>query len=541
MLSSAGWIAGLLRDQFCKPVHFMLAGCAGSFAGFLSCRLLSPYSDLKTGLFFASLALLLWTMTRLTGHRRDISVAGRILLMLLWLLFVLRIIAAVQAEHEQKRVRCNRNEPLQPSLQMTALLQPDKKDLQVLAISDDREMLKKLGDSPLLKKLTVLSPEYGGVFHQLNIMPEDHDLIILQTPLPDSLYAEKFYRFHFYQLLKDHLEPHGVLVLRLPEEAMHCRKKHILDLYGSAGAVLKQVFPVIKPAGPDSLMLLCGGENVTNSPEELNRRAKRLLPDSAGLPEGVFLMSTQEEIREQEETFRVAVRRSTVMNGQTVRNDLLWKCIRSHPAIDQTGIGMLLDLLRENLLYVLFGLVVLLLIVRYFCSGQVQEKRNWLSMENGMFTGLVLLLLLIPFQQISGWLDMNWHMLFAMLFFSAFCGLLASSGKKHSLLQMKLMFGFTVLVPICALTFLRGQTAEPFIFYLLTAYTGYTAGAICGDIRSEIPAVLLGFALGLVFGSVLYWLPGGMVFAVILAILLRIPPIAAENLQKQFDKCKRKV
>ena len=154
---------------------------------------------------------------------------------------------------------------------------------------------------------------------------------------------------------------------------------------------------------------------------------------------------------------------------------------------------------------------------------------------------LLRVMLLIPFQQISGKLHLLGNSLFAVLLFSAFCGLVGFVRKNRSFLLTKLLFGFTLLVPLCALAFLHGYAAELFIFYLLTSYSGYTAGALCGDLRSEISVVMLGFSLGLAIGSICYWLSGGMIFAAILAILMRIPPIAAENLRKQFDKYKRKV
>ena len=544
LLAEAGWISGLLRDRICKTVRFPLLCCGGMLAGATGCwfHSLHPGSIPFSVLFFAALAILLWTAVRLIRHWPDLSAAGRVLLMLLWLLLTLRAVSAVQLERLGPAEEHGKgNASFRPALLAEAGLQPDRKDLKILLIGDDPQLREMLGDFLLVRKLAILSPRSGyDPYRMLHLLAEDFDLILLQAPLPESFFAERFYRLRFYRHLKDHLQEHGVLAVWFPEEALPCRKKYVLDLYGSAGAVLKQVFPVIKPAGLGPLMLLCGGENITNSPAELDRRAKKLLADPAGFPEGVFLMRTPEEIREQEEVFSAAVRRQSATGTRERQGSLMWNCLLSHPAVDRSGTALLLDVLRDNLLYVLCGFVFQLAVIRYFNSGALEKKRTWLTVENGFFTGLVLILLLIPFQQSSGRLCSDFQALSALLLFLFFCGLLSQTGGKRSALLLKIMCGSTLLLPLCALAFLHGYTVEPVLFYLLAGYTVYTAGVLCGAIRSEVPALTLGIALGLISGTVLFWLPGGTVFAAVLAILLRIPPVAAENLRKQFDKCKRK-
>ena len=379
----------------------------------------------------------------------------------------------------------------------------------------------------------------NDLYHQLNAMPEDFDLIVLLAPCPDSIASERFYAIGFYQILRDHLLPHGVLTFWLPEDVLACRKKYIMSLYGSAGAALLQVFPQVKPADRDSLMLLCGGENLTNSPDELNLRAEKLLPDSAAFPEGVFLMNTEEEVREQEKIFRMESQRAGSRRQEKTRNGLMKNCIRSHPCLDQTPAGNLLDCIRKYLLYFLIGLAAVLLVIRYFCSGRIEQKRKWLSQENGLFTGLVMIGLLTLFQQNSGRLNCDWLLLTSLLLLSSF-GAMGISAGRHSRAVWKTILVLSMLLPLCWLDFLHGKALDPLHIYLLTVFTGCTGGIISGELHAEIPMTMLGFSAGLILGSVLYWLPGGTVFAVVLAILMRIPPIAAENLQKIFEKRRRK-
>ena len=65
---------------------------------------------------------------------------------------------------------------------------------------------------------------------------------------------------------------------------------------------------------------------------------------------------------------------------------------------------------------------------------------------------------------------------------------------------------------------------------------GENSGMIAADIRSEWSVTLAGFCLGILLGGLLCWLPNGMVWAPVFAVLCRIPPLAAEKLQKRFEK-----
>ena len=549
-LAPAGWIAGMLRNRIVDSFKFSIAGWGGMTSGVILCWFLSIHWEVffSVWMFAAALVIMLWIVFRMTGKFR-FPVTARAVLMILWLLPI-PFFAGFQTGQGKSSQTDGVLPPLgsnaettflRPSLVAEAGLQPDKKDLKILLLGDDKQILEQLRIFPLTRKLVSVSLRCGSdLYRLLNALPEDFDLIVLLAPCPDSLAAERFYSIRFYQLLRDRLLPHGVLTVWLPEDALVCRKKYVMSLYGSAGASLQQVFPLVKPADRDSLMLLCGENNVTNSPDELNRRGEKLLRDSAAFPEGVFLMNTGEEIQEQERIFRLeSLRAAGSCSRAKHRNELMRNWIRSHPYLDRTAVGDLLDCLRKYLLFFLIGLTVVLLAVRYFCSGRIEQKRKWLSQENGLFTGLVMIGLMTSFQQSSGRLSGDWLLLSAILLLAFFCGVAVSAGR-HPRPVWKTLLALSLLLPLCGLDFLSGNALDPLHIYPLTGYAGCTAGMISRELRSEIPMTMLGFAAGLILGSVLYWLPGGTVFAVVLAVLVRIPPIAAENLQKIFEKRRRK-
>ena len=120
--------------------------------------------------------------------------------------------------------------------------------MKILLIGDNSAMIRLL-NNPLTRKLSSLSMNTGtDIYRKLNAEADDFDLIVLQLPMPQSLYAERLYSVRFCQLLKDHLADDGILAVWLPEELLSCRKNYLSELYGSAGAVLSKVFPQVIPS-----------------------------------------------------------------------------------------------------------------------------------------------------------------------------------------------------------------------------------------------------------------------------------------------------
>ena len=237
---------------------------------------------------------------------------------------------------------------------------------------------------------------------------------------------------------------------------------------------------------------------------------------------------------ENERFFRSEMFRS---GGQDSRMcSLLWNAIRNQPLLDRTMLGGLMDQLRSRLLFLLAIAAAALAVLRYFCSGGIHAKRVWMTWENGIYTGLAAMLFLIPYQQYTGRLSRDWVLLIGFFLLSGFCGCLLSLRRHQSPLLVKLLLGLTLLLPLCGLAFLQGYSPEPLVFYAAIGCIGLTAGVIIGDIRAEISLIPAGLAVGLLLGILLFWLPGGAFFAMILTILTRIPPVSSENLQKQFDK-----
>ena len=542
----SGWLAGQLDRMVLFPGKFHLACTGGAAAGILLTGFLTAHPEIMNlkYLFTGSLVILIWIVFRLIMKYR-VSPAVQVIFLICWVLPAARLVMWNHSENLRPRPDSSHCTAGKPALTVQAALQPNRKNLKILLIGADYQTTEMLRTFPLTRKLVALPLLQGtGIHRRLNAETEDFDLIILHSPLPGSLYAESLYSVCFYQLLKDHLAPGGVLTVWLPEDAMIYRRPYVLDLYGFSGSLLKNIFHNVIPADNESMVLLCGERNITNSPGELNRRANDLLPDSNYLPEGVFLMNPQaDDLREQEKLFQRQIHRTDpAQKTDCGQNTLLWKYVRSHPALMNRAMpGKLLDYLREKLLYYLAAGVFLLLVIRYFFSAGIHNKCCWLSLENGMYSGLATVIFMIPFQQFTGRLSHDWQILTGIFLLAGFCGMLVSMKRFHHPLLWRLLLGSTLLLPLCGLAFLHGTRADPIIFYIIAGYAGYTAGMTAGDIQAELPLTLTGFAFGLAAASILYWLPWGMVFAVVLSILIRIPPVAAENLQNAFEKRKKHI
>lgn len=542
LLLISGRITGQLKKHVLSQRHFSLACFGGAAAGLLLFYLLNNriptavMDHIFLGILLVPVLIPVWLI-------RHLAVSGwiRLLLTAGWLLIPVQYILLPAVRYypgngssEVISERAAETE-IKPAAVIQAQLQPNRKNLKILLIGDSVSMIQLLSSSPLTRKLSSHSIAAGtDLYRRLNAESDDFDLIVLQLPLPLSLYAERLYSIHFYQILKDHLADDGVLAVLLPEELLSYQKNYLNELYGSTGTILGKVFPQVKPSCADPLVLLCGGTELTNSPVELNSRAEKLLSNSSYLPEKAFLMSTDEEQIEQERFFRAEIFRSGGQDGRM--STQLWNAVRNHPLLNRTVLGEIVDHLREQLLLLLALFAASGIVLRYFFSGGTVNKKHWMTWENGIYTGLTVILFLIPYQQYTGRLSRDWALLTGFFLFAGSCGLLAAAGERHSALLLKLLLGLTLLLPLCGFAFMQGYSPEPLVFYAALGYIGFTSGAVYGAIRGEISMIPAGLAAGLLLGILLFWLPGGTVFAMILAVLTRIPPVSSENLKKQFDK-----
>ena len=533
----AGRIAGCLRREVHSGAVFTACCLGGAASGMLACTLATPHWSREILCRPASaLVLLVFLIQIILISKQKTAVSLKILLILAWLLLPVQfyLLYEPSAQDSGKQQQSSDAE-LKPALAIQSLLQPNRNDLKVMFIGDSVQVIHQISDCSLVRRLVAVPLKDGtGLYHKLNSENDDFDLILIQMPLPDSLYGERFYSVKFCQILKDRLASDGVLAVWLPDEMLLYRKSHLLDLYGAVGAIFCQVFPTVKPAGSEPLFLLCGSKNLTSDPEELNRRAAELLPDSNAVPSQAFLMNTREEQIERERNFRICMLHSGEHDGDLGR--LPWNCIRSFPGIDRIIQDRLLDRFQGILICFLAGLTILILLIRYFISGGPDIKQVFLCWENGFYTGLTLLLFLLPFQQYSGRLSRDWMLLAAILLLSALAGTSLGGLNRGMPLVLKILPALSLLLPLCGFAFQHGYAPETPVFYAVTAFIGITSGLIGRIIRAELAPSLAGLSAGLLLGSILIWLPYGFIPAVILAILVRIPPAFPENLQKIFDK-----
>ncbi|MBO4649107.1 MAG: hypothetical protein J5806_13225 [Lentisphaeria bacterium] len=529
-----GRLIGKLRRQTVRPLVFQLMLLLGAAVGILCTCLLKQNVPgfLRSNLFFAGILIAAaWVVLRLIWNERRTGWL-RIPLILLWGLLLWRADLDLRAAGRSPK---DYAEPeLKTAMMVETVLQPNRKDLKILLLSDHPALVRQLSVFPLTRKLVAFSLCDGlDLYRKLNAESDDFDLIVLQLPVPESLSADRLYSSRFFQILKDRLAEDGVLSVWLPEEEF-LPPNRSSELFGRTGADLQKLFPKVIPADSESLILQCGGDIVTNSPLELHDRAGKLLPAAAEMPEGAFLMTDQADVTEREHLFQTVVRRDRNQGAEKL-HELLWDSIRSAPALDG-GLGRMLDAFRGKILTAGVILTLLMLVIRYFFSAGTENKRNWLTLENGFFIGSTAVFFLLSYQQATGRLSLDWLLQTALFVMAMICGVLFSRPVRPQF--RRIVFGLSLLLPVCGWALLSGWHPEPMILYASIASVcgGYTAGMLVRDIRMELSEVLLGISVGMVTTCVLCLVPDGMLLALILALLVRIAPLAAGNLQKSFDK-----
>lgn len=418
-------------------------------------------------------------------------------------------------------------------------LQPNRKAIRILQISE-QEQAEGLKLFPLTRKLVHLplqSPDGQDIFRRLDRLSENFDLIVLLPPFPDTLAAGRFYTPEFFELLKKHLAPGGVAAIRLfgDSTAEKIRKERLLDIYGIVSATLRRVYRTVKPATDNNFILLCGEENVTNLPKELDARARELLADHDYLPDGLFLlMNTEEELTARDHSILEHVIRSECNEG--FPPPLLRAVFQGQPELDQTFRGKLAEYLMEHLLRICIIVFSAVLILRYLYSGGTVRKRCCLSLENGFFAGILLFLLGLALQRAAGRLPQDWALLTGLFFLASLLGTFPENCPPF---RLKCFLLLALLLPVAGTVMLYGKYQPDCLqLYLTTFFTGYVFGQEAGAIRANYGALLFGLAAGLFLCVLLFWTPGGLIFAAVLAGLTKIPPLSAENLQKEFDKRK---
>lgn len=418
-------------------------------------------------------------------------------------------------------------------------LQPNRKAIRILQISE-QEKAEGLKQFPLTQELVHLplhTPDGQDIFRRLDRLPENFDLIVLLPPFPDTLAAARFYTPEFFELLKKHLAPGGVAAIRLFDDqtAKKIRKERLLDIYGVIGATLRRTFRTVKPATDNNFILLCGEENVTNLPQELDARARELLAGHDYLPDGLFLlMNTEEELTARDHAILEHVIRSECNEG--FPPPLLRAVFLGQTELDRTPWGKLTEHLMTHLLRICIIVFSGILILRYLFSGGTVRKRCCLSLENGLFAGILLFLLGLALQRAAGRLPQDWTLL-AGLFFLA--SLLGTFPENCPPFRLKCFLLPALLLPAAGAVMLYGKYPPDCLQLYLTAFfAGYVFGQEAGAIRANYGALLSGLAAGMILCVLLFWTPGGLIFAAVLACLTKIPPLSSENLQKEFDKRK---
>ena len=534
-----GRLIGKLRQQTVHPRVFQRLLLGGAAIGICCMGLLKQNAPgfLRSELFFAGILIAAaWVVLRLIWKERRTGWL-RIPLLLLWGLLLFRAerdLAAVCRDPKDY------DEPeLKTAMMAETVLQPNRRDLKILLLSDHPQLVRQLSSFPLTRKLVAVSLHDGiDLYRKLNAESDDFNLIVLQLPVPDSLSAERLYSIRFFQILKDRLAEDGVLSVWLTEDEL-LPPRRLGDLFGRIGAQLQLLFPKVIPADSESLILQCGGNTVTNSPLELNERAGKLLPSAEEMPEGAFLMTDPADVSEREHLFRTVVRPRGSLPPETLSGSL-WDSIRSAPALDG-GLGRLLDAVRGKILTAGIVLALLVLLIRYFFSAGTENKRNWLTLENGFFIGSSAVFFLLAYQQSTGRLSLDWLLQTGSFVLSMICGLQIPRPVRPQ--ARRIVLGLSLLLPVCGAALLSGWDPEPMVLWagIASIFGGYTAGMLVRDIGMEGSAVLLGISVGMVSSCVFCLVPGGILTAMILTMLMRIAPLAAGNLQKSFDKRKKSI
>mgnify|MGYP000734849620 CR=1 FL=1 len=299
---------------------------------------------------------------------------------------------------------------------LTTGIQPDKKRIRVLLICNEFSGLPEaFASMPITASIDVVvrDKELLDLSTGLDIMPPEssrfrvviddpvhfidstfhvYDVIFVEPPLPQNLDADRLFSYEFYKDAYRHLADGGVFATALPAPYGYTRES-IAELHGITAATMRKVFPKVIFAPGTTQIAIGGGMNITSDLDTLDARAAGLMAETGFFPEGLLVI-LHSQVEQQAQTQKIIGRSIVSESNRLFSAPLLINYWRRHPVFTQVPPAEhILRGLDHCLFYrqwIIGGILLLYLLLRYFASTSVTRKCLFFSLENGFYLNQML-------------------------------------------------------------------------------------------------------------------------------------------------------
>ena len=438
---------------------------------------------------------------------------------------------------------------------LTTGIQPDKKRIRVLLICNEFSGLPEaFASMPITASIDVVArdKELLDLSTGLDIMPPESSRfrVVIDDPVHfidstfhvyDVIFVEppRLFSYEFYKDAYRHLADGGVFATALPAPYGYTRES-IAELHGITAATMRKVFPKVIFAPGTTQIAIGGGMNITSDLDTLDARAAGLMAETGFFPEGLLVI-LHSQVEQQAQTQKIIGRSIVSESNRLFSAPLLINYWRRHPVFTQVPPAEhILRGLDHCLFYrqwIIGGILLLYLLLRYFASTSVTRKCLFFSLENGFYLGGLFTLSMFLFQTGYGTLYRMLGAFAGVLCIAVASGLLLPDRASSLRLWLKRL---SILPPALLSVSLLTEGFLPFgVPGLLLFFAGLSGGVVLHETirRTETansPVTLwsmelAGAASGILLAAFLVIADHGFIFCIALLMLSRVAHLFAKS------------
>lgn len=304
-----------------------------------------------------------------------------------------------------------------------------------------------------------------------------YDLIIMLDPPKDQLYSSD----DFFKAVRSILNPEGAFIST--------------QAGSEAAAKLKKYFPKVLTLSRDENILAAGGNNITDDHKELEKRFEKVSGNSR-LPSGVFSILFPKAVSGMTIEMPEASLKEIINEPETDGLFPKW-FIRKHKK-DAGLIGVFHR--ARNLLLLLPLSGAFYLVCRFLAGRKHNRLLQFESVENGIFCGGFLYIVMLVYQLDFGSLYREWALLTALFGGGMAGGIYLGSMSKFGRRLMQIL---GILLPIMLyLIWHDPELRSHWIFSAMSLLTGVSGGAMALDIDSRRTLLQANELYGFFFGGI---------------------------------------
>lgn len=441
-----------------------------------------------------------------------------------------------------------------------ASLQPDRKDLKVLAIvspfSNVPEILLQL---PQVESVDLLCPDaelvrasrrmlrLPGLCKSFKTINEDpraflekpdgahYDLIILFDLIPNNIANNRFFTERFYKAAAKKLCDGGVFVTSMSSSSGF-NGESTKKFNASIIKTMKKAFSRIAIApGGDKLIAAGNSDNVSADFAELDKRIGKYMKKFIHFPEGMMSIAfSQSEQKRESKEIQESMNQAELNTDTHPSLPFLYLGYRSRILsgdVEDPGILVkTLEWLYKRWLATAIILLAVYLVARFLLSRKMTARLTFASFENGFYAMGAELLLLFAYQASCGALYRD--LAAAVGIFIGGAALGAWGADKSKLFRQIFMLAAFIIpfavLPVMEFPYLY---ARLFIITMLalagasvgTAYTEFNKRSGVKSGARLWSSEMFGGAVGIAFVTLFLLPAGGYMPAAVLLAFLRLP------------------